>query len=137
VKRKSGSNWGRKAKRARAHAKPHQSKRKQLKNKDADASDCSTLDVALQYAAFGLPVFPLHTTGFGGCGCRNPNCSEPGKHPRVEEATTDRELIKKYWTKWRNAGIGLPLGSSSGFLALAIDGPAGQKSLRALEEKAK
>jgi hypothetical protein len=62
---------------------------------------------------------------------------KPGKHPRVKDATTDSRLIKKYWTKWPDAKIGMPLGSSSGFLALVVKGGVGQKTLRALEEKVK
>jgi hypothetical protein len=137
VKEKSKSGWGR----PRPLDKAHGSKRKQHKhkNKDADANDCSPLDVALQYAAEGLPVFPLYgTKAFGcSCGCPDRDCKRAGKHPRVNEATTDKKLVKRYWTKWPDAEIGLPLGSSSGFLALAADGSTGRKTLRTLEEKAK
>jgi bifunctional DNA primase/polymerase-like protein len=136
--RKSRSNWRRKAKRARAHDKPHESKRKQHNNKDADVTDRSTLDVALQYAAAGLPVFPLHGKDWSRrCTCGDPKCSQPGRHPRVKDATTDPRVVTRYWGKWPDAEIGVPLGSSSGFVALVINGPIGRKTLRALEEKAK
>jgi Bifunctional DNA primase/polymerase, N-terminal len=108
------------------------------RNKGAAMTDTSVLDMAQQYGAAGLPVFPLHAKDIAGkCSCSNSKCSEPGKHPRVKEATTDSELVKKYWTKWPDAKIGMPLGSSSGFLALVVKGAVGQKTLRALEEKAK
>ncbi len=123
---KKKAHRGRKMKRTRANLKARE-----------DDTDGSTLEVALRYASIGLPVFPLHAKSFAGkCSC-NRKCSEPGKHPRVKKATTDSKLIKKYWTKWPDAEIGMPLGSSSGFLALVIAGAAGQKTLRALEEKAK
>jgi hypothetical protein len=124
---KKKARWGRKMKRTRAN----------LKAREDDTED-GTLDVALRYASIGLPVFLLHNKNIAGkCSCPNSKCSEPGKHSRVKEATTDSKLIKKYWTKWPDAKIGMPLGSSSGFLALVVKGAIGQKTLRALEEKVK
>jgi hypothetical protein len=123
---KRKARWGRKMKRTRAN----------LKAREDDTED-STLEVALRYASIGLPVFPLHAKNIAGkCSC-NRECGEPGKHSRVKDATTDSGLIKKYWTKWPAAKIGMPLGSSSGFLALVVKGAIGQKTLRALEEKVK
>ena len=123
----------------RAQDKPDESKRKHKhRNKDSDDRDRSTLDVALQCAAAGLPVFPLHGKGWNGkCSCGNPDCDKPGKHARTEEATTDPSVIERYWTECPDDEIGVPLGSSSGFVALLIDGAAGQKTLRALEKKTK
>jgi hypothetical protein len=136
--KKKKTGLGRK-RQTRASLKARESNREQRahKNKASDGPDSSTLEVALQYASIGLSVFPLHAKSFAGkCSC-NRKCSEPGKHPRVKKATTDSKLIKKYWTKWPDAKIGMPLGSSSGFLALVVKGAVGQKSLRALEEKQK
>jgi Bifunctional DNA primase/polymerase, N-terminal len=134
LKRKK-AGFGRKKKPLRIH-KNWRGKPKQ-RNKGAARPDTSVLDTAQQYGAAGLPVFPLHAKSIAGkCSC-NRKCSEPGKHPRVKEATTDRKLIKKYWTRWPDAEIGMPLGSSSGFLALVVKGAVGQKTLRTLEEKQK
>jgi hypothetical protein len=136
--RKSRSNRRRKAKRTRAHDKPHESKRKRDKNKDPEVTDRSTLDVALKYAAAGLPVFPVHGKDWNRrCTCGDPDCNQPGRHPRAKNATTDPAVVARYWTKWRDAEIGMPLGSSSGFVALVIKGATGRKTLRALEEKSK
>jgi Bifunctional DNA primase/polymerase, N-terminal len=131
--RKARSTLRRKPKRARA---THKSVRKG--HKDADVTDRSTLEVALQYAAAGLPVFPMHGKDWSRhCTCGDPKCTQPGKHPRVKHATTDPALVTRYWTESPDAEIGVPLGSSSGFVALVINGPTGLKTLRALEEKAK
>jgi hypothetical protein len=109
--------------------------RKDRQKKHAPRKDYSIREAAEKYAAAGLPVFPLHDTGMGGrCTCRNPDCTQPGRHPRVPEATTDRSSIRRHWAKWPAAKIGVPLGSKSGLLALIIDGAAGRKSLKQLEE---
>jgi hypothetical protein len=138
VKKKSKSGRGRPPKRSRAQDKARKSGRKQHKNnKGSNNADRSTLDVALQCAAAGVPVFPLHGKDWNGkCCCGNPDCDKPGKHAR-EEATTDPAVIERYWTECPDDEIGVPLGSSSGFVALLIDGAAGQKALRALEKKTK
>ncbi|MDT5025047.1 MAG: hypothetical protein QOE61_1473, partial [Micromonosporaceae bacterium] len=49
---------------------------------------------ALDYAAAGIPVLPVHTSlADGRCSCRDPDCQSVGKHPRVRRgvhaATTD------------------------------------------------
>jgi hypothetical protein len=89
VWKKKKTGLGRK-RQTRASLKARESNREQRahKNKASDGPDSSTLEVALQYASIGLPVFPLHAKSFAGkCSC-NRKCSEPGKHPRVKKATT-------------------------------------------------
>ena len=66
------------------------------------------------------------------CTCREADCDQPGRHPRTKGPTTDRALIKKYWTKWPKARIGVVVGTESGVLALVAEGSAGEKTLRAL-----
>jgi hypothetical protein len=137
-KKKAG--LGQKKKRTRAGLKGRQMKQATPRrdNSRLEDIDYSTRETAEKYTAAGLPVFPLHETGMGGrCTCRDPDCTQPGKHPRVKEATTNRKLVKQYWSKWPNAKIGVPLGSKSGLLALIIDGAAGRKSLKQLEDKQK
>ena len=83
---------------------------------------------ALAYAARGLPVFPLHTPQAEGHGCSckgGPGCSSPGKHPRTKngfkDATTDKQQIEDWWTKWADANIGIRTGRASGWLVLDVD----------------
>jgi hypothetical protein len=131
-KKKSGS--GRKTERTRAGLKGRQKKQAPRRdNSKLEDIDYSTREAAEKYTAAGLPVFPLHER----CTCTDRDCTQPGKHPRVKEATTNRKLVKQYWSKWPNAKIGVPLGSKSGLLALIIDGAAGRKSLKQLEDKQK
>jgi bifunctional DNA primase/polymerase-like protein len=138
MKKKAKSSKPGRANRSRVRGKRQESKRKQHNNKDADVTDRSTLDVALQYAAAGLPVLPMHGKDWSRrCTCGDPKCSQPGSHPRVKHATTDPALVTRYWTESPDAEIGVPLGSSSGIVALVVNGPTGRQTLRSLEEKAK
>ena len=85
------------------------------------------IDAALQYAVAGIPVFPLHWIKQDGtCSCRlGAMCQAKGKHPRIkswcEEATTDAEKIKEWWSKTPSANIGIPMGDKSGLVALDVD----------------
>jgi hypothetical protein len=108
-------------------------------NKDSRNSDLS-LKAALLYAAKGLPVVPLHSKKMGGgCTCGNADCDKPGRHPRTEhgvrDATTNRELIKKYWATWPNAKIGIATGVDAGIIAVVVDGELGRSSLQELEDR--
>jgi Bifunctional DNA primase/polymerase, N-terminal len=92
---------------------------------------------ALLYAKAGLPVVPLHGKLGGGCTCRNEHCKLPGNHPRtangLQDATTNLKKIKRFWRKWPNAKIGVPLGRD--VIAVVIKGKAGRKALKKLEER--
>jgi hypothetical protein len=83
------------------------------------------LDAALAYAARGWPVFPLHNPTKTGCSCGHADCTDRGKHPRINDwphiATTDPEQIRRWWTRWRGANIGLLTGSRSGLVVIDID----------------
>lgn len=81
---------------------------------------------ALIYAIkLNWPVFPLHTPLSPGCSCNNPNCNSVGKHPRISKglhgATTNTDIIKKWWKRWPNSNIGLITGRKSGVVALDVD----------------
>jgi len=94
------------------------------------------LPAALVYKQHGLAVFPVHTILHGQCGCGNPTCSNPGKHPRpphgFKDATTDESRIRDWSTRWPDANIAIATGTVSGIVVLDIDlRHGGQASLDA------
>ncbi|MDA1270671.1 MAG: bifunctional DNA primase/polymerase [Chloroflexi bacterium] len=92
----------------------------------------------LAYAKKGWAVFPLHSQVNGVCTCRNQECRNPAKHPRVEgglkAATTDPDTITGWWTTWPNANIGVATGAVSGIVVvdtdLKNDGPSNWSDLQ-------
>jgi putative DNA primase/helicase len=92
---------------------------------------------ALWYAAHGFPVFPLHSAPGGVCSCGDPDCQNPGKHPRTahgfKDATQDQDRIAAWWKRWKDANIGIPTGAASGLLVVDCDprngGPADRSEL--------
>src|SRR5215471_12661978 len=85
------------------------------------------LTPALQYAALGLSVGPVHSiNGDGWCSCKDgKSCARPGKHPRTQngiyDATRDRGEIESFWSKWPDANIGIATGRPSGIVVIDID----------------
>lgn len=88
------------------------------------------LRIALEHASRGWHVFPCHVPQNNGCSCRNPECTNIGKHPLwneddlpngVLDATTNAALIHRWWERWPGANIGIATGAISGFFALDID----------------
>jgi hypothetical protein len=76
------------------------------------------LQAALAYAAQGLPVFP----------CKNrPGCDD-NKAPHIKhgflDATTDPEIIERWWCRWPDALIGIPTGEV--FAVLDLDKKKGK-----------
>jgi hypothetical protein len=97
------------------------------------------LDAALGYAAWGIPVYPVHWPRpipggtILGCSCpRGPACDRPAKHPLVrhgiKQATTDPDMLGRWWRRWPQANLGLATGII--FDALDIDSPAGLAALQ-------
>lgn len=93
------------------------------------------LQLALEYAARGWKVIPLHTpTGDKGkpCSCNRADCSNVGKHPRTMNgllaATTDEAKIRDWWEMWPKANIGIATGADSGFVVLDVDVKNGGKA---------
>ena len=83
----------------------------------------TTLDAALRYSEAGYPVFPLR-----------------GKQPLTEhgfkDASRDADTIRRWWTTWPEAGIGVPTGSGSGVVVLDVDPRhGGDASLAELKRK--
>jgi len=77
------------------------------------------LKAALAHAKKGRPVLPLQwPLSDGRCSCQRSDCDTVGKHPLtlhgLKDASTDREYILAWWTKWPQANLGLITGESSG-----------------------
>jgi putative DNA primase/helicase len=96
------------------------------------------LTFALGYAAFGIPVVPLHTPSADGrCSCRRECGRDNGKHPRtlhgLKDATTDPGTIARWWEVWPAANIGLACGFL--FWVLDVDVGDGEASISRLEDE--
>ncbi|MGC2764722.1 MAG: bifunctional DNA primase/polymerase, partial [Candidatus Acidiferrum sp.] len=68
----------------------------------------------------------MHAIRDGKCSCpKGDACERAGKHPitqhGVNDATTNRKQIKRWWTANPNANIGIATGSKSGIIVLDID----------------
>jgi uncharacterized protein DUF3631/bifunctional DNA primase/polymerase-like protein/primase-like protein len=85
----------------------------------------SLLDSALAYVAQAWPVLPVHSVMYGVCTCWDPNCSNPGKHPRTEhgfkDATTDEATIRRWWETSPDSNIGIRTGGDTGPIVLDVD----------------
>ena len=81
------------------------------------------LAAALDYAARGLPVFPLVPAG-----------KAPAVSHGFRSATTNPATIRRFWTN-PECNVAIPTGARSGFWALDVDGVEGTATLRALEMK--
>ncbi|HVL82696.1 MAG TPA: bifunctional DNA primase/polymerase, partial [Pseudonocardia sp.] len=81
------------------------------------------LEIALGYAAGGAAVLPLHAPVGGACSCMTRGCAHPGKHPRVlggkDAATTDPEIIERWWRMWPAANLGIR--PAPGLVVLDVD----------------
>jgi hypothetical protein len=83
---------------------------------------------ALAYAARGWAVLPLYPIVDRSCGCGTPQCPAPGKHPYaslvpngLHNATTDADIITRWWTKAPSAHVAIRTGTASGLLVLDLD----------------
>ena len=106
----------------------------------------TNLDFALSYAAKGWAILPVWSVDAdGNCRCGRPTSEKghkPGKHPQSrlvphghKDATTDPEIINKWFNTDPQAGIGISLAASR-LLALDIDPQnGGHISLAALEDE--
>jgi putative DNA primase/helicase len=94
---------------------------------------------AAEYVERGWPVFPLHGLSDGSCTCGRTACSNPAKHPRTsrgfKDASTDREVVDRWWVQWPQANLGVRTGAVSGLLVVDVDAEAGgEQSLMQLEQ---
>jgi Bifunctional DNA primase/polymerase, N-terminal len=97
------------------------------------------LHAALDYAARGIPVLPVHhpTIRPGrevACSCGDPRCGAVGKHPitahGLNDATTNRQQLQRWWQRFPQANIGLATGHR--FDVLDVDDPTGERALARL-----
>ncbi len=98
------------------------------------------LEAALFWAAQDVPVFPLVWPVDGRCSCGRETCKSPGKHPLaaavpngLTDASTDAEAIRRWWTRWPNANLGVRTGYA--FDVVDIDGEVGAESFQKAAEK--
>ena len=90
------------------------------------ATHSRMLDGALLCAAAGLHVIPVHSCSGGECSCKDASsCEHGGKHPRkknpYKNATTDKETIRKWWSYWPDANVGILAGRASRVVVLDVD----------------
>ena len=77
-----------------------------------------------EYVKRGWPVFPL-----------KPKNKIPLTNHGFKDATLDTALIKEWWAKWPDAGIGIVTGALSGLAVIDVDPRnGGEDSLRELEK---
>jgi hypothetical protein len=68
---------------------------------------------ALEYAAHGISVVPLHDPTAGRCSCaKGTGCASSGKHPRLDwkpyqERRADADEIRAWWDRWPTAKLAL------------------------------
>lgn len=86
-------------------------------------------------ASIGMRVFPIFEPVGDQCACGDPQCSKPGKHPRVRKwpaaATTNAAQIERWWDQWPEANVAIATGN--GLVVIDIDGPTGEEQARELE----
>lgn len=97
------------------------------------------LSYALNYAALGWRVLPLHTPTDTGCSCGNSSCKSVGKHPRTEnglkDASNDPAIIEAWFERWPDANIGVATGAHSNLVVIDVDPRhGGFESLAALPD---
>ncbi len=80
---------------------------------------------ALELAAHGWSVLPLHAPTEDGCSCGDTACARIGKHPHIRawksRATRDPATIGDWWQGWPDANIGILTGRGSGVVVLDVD----------------
>lgn len=83
---------------------------------------------ALEYAARGWPVLPLHGMVRGRCTCGR-TCDTPGKHPigalvprGVHDATCDVVVLRGWFRRWPTANVGI---ATASLVVIDVDPRAG------------
>lgn len=95
---------------------------------------------ALSYAHANLKIFPLWWPENGTCACADhEKCGSPGKHPLIPHgvlaASSDPDQVRKWWSTWPRANIGLPAGANE-LAILDVDNyHGGEASISYLTER--
>lgn len=105
----------------------------EVKNPQTSETEPDMLEWALFWAEQGIPVFPVHSVFDGICSCsKGSECTSPGKHPLsrlvhngCKDATTDPEIIRRWWKAEPHANIGGVMGGERRYLGLDADPRAG------------
>ncbi|MFN2489134.1 MAG: bifunctional DNA primase/polymerase [Actinomycetota bacterium] len=88
---------------------------------------------ALAYARRGWAVFPVHGVLRGACTCGRSSCSSPGKHPLTRrglyDATTEQDVLWRWWRRWRSANVAVATGAASGIAVVDVDLPRARSSI--------
>lgn len=91
------------------------------------------LKKALKYANRGWHVFPMHFQLKAGSVVKQP-LTKWGKGAHGQRATTDPDVIRRWWKRWPEAGVGIACGPSE-LIVLDVDGEAGAFTMESLEQK--
>src|SRR5262249_41317340 len=96
------------------------------------------VNAALAYSQRGWRVLPVHTIRPDGrCTCGRAAGDSPGKHPKLKDwpkfATTDADIIRRWWQWWPTANVGGATGG--GRVVLDVDDDVGAASLAGLEHQ--
>lgn len=90
------------------------------RHEDTDDRRATVLAAALRYAEMGWNVLPL----------------VDGKKPRLKDwphkATTDAEIIERWWQDWPDDNLGVKLGPDSGIIDIECDSAEEERELTAL-----
>lgn len=87
---------------------------------------------AVKYAERGWHVFPMHFKMQAGSVAKLP-LTKWVKGAEGQRATTDVDVIRGWWRRWPNAGVGIACGPSE-LLVIDVDGEDGAASLARLEQ---
>ena len=97
----------------------------------------SALKWACPYATeLGWPVLPVFEVDGSSRACEErSSCGDAGKHVRgdltVADASRDHRRIEGWWDQWPTANVGVATGPIGGIVVVDIDGPTGERALRA------
>ena len=116
---------------------PRRTRPKQPKARDRERWS-GLRSAALMSALRSWRAFPIHgIRDDGTCTCGRADCPSPGKHPAtphgLRDATEDLEQVERWWRVRPSANVAVATGAASAVFVLDIDGPAGEASLRELE----
>lgn len=99
----------------------------------------TTLQWAEFYIQRGWRLFPVHGASIeDGCTCGDKMCRNAGKHPANKngfKGASSEDFVVRNWFEAGDRNIGLATGKASGVFALDVDGPEGERTLKALQEE--